>query len=59
MTICFHLVLISFYPDCIPFLGALLGLGVFSIYGYSMFAVKQEKFLDDFDEPLKEEIQQQ
>lgn len=32
-----------------------LGLGalVLGIYGYSMFAVKQEKFLDDFDEPEK------
>ncbi|KAK9696138.1 Cytochrome c oxidase assembly factor 3 [Popillia japonica] len=31
----------------------LLGCGVFSIYFYSMFAVKQETFLDDFDEPVK------
>lgn len=28
-----------------------LGAGVFSIYAYSMLAVKQETFLDDFDEP--------
>lgn len=33
--------------------GGLLGLGVFSIYFYSIFAVRQEKFLDDFDEPVK------
>lgn len=31
----------------------LLGAGVIAIYGYSMFAVRQESFLDDFDEPLK------
>lgn len=35
------------------FTGCLLGVGVFSIYFYSMFAVRQEKFLDDFDEPIK------
>jgi NADPH-dependent 7-cyano-7-deazaguanine reductase QueF-like protein len=33
------------------------GLGitaiVFSIYGYSMWAVKQEGFLDSLDEPVK------
>lgn len=33
--------------------GCLLGLGVTSIYLYSMWAVKQENFLDDFDEPAK------
>lgn len=32
--------------------GLLLTGGVFSIYAYSMFAVKQENFLDDLDEPL-------
>lgn len=31
----------------------ILGCGVFSIYLYSMYAVKQETFLDDFDEPAK------
>lgn len=31
----------------------ILGCGVLSIYFYSMFAVKQETFLDDFDEPIK------
>lgn len=31
----------------------LLGIGVLSIYGYSMYAVRQESFLDDFDEPAK------
>lgn len=30
-----------------------LGAAVIGIYSYSMFAVKQEKFLDDFDEPEK------
>lgn len=30
-----------------------LGGTVLAIYGYSMFAVKQEKFLDDFEEPVK------
>lgn len=33
--------------------GGLLGAFVFGIYGYTMYAVKQESFLDDFDEPLK------
>lgn len=33
--------------------GCLLGTGVLSIYLYSMFAVQQEKFLDDFSEPEK------
>lgn len=33
--------------------GSLLGIGVLAIYGYSMFAVKQETFLDDFEEPQK------
>nr|CAH7714948.1 unnamed protein product [Callosobruchus chinensis] len=33
--------------------GVLLGAGVLGIYGYSMYAVKQESFLDDFDEPEK------
>lgn len=30
-----------------------LGVSVLGIYAYSIFAVKQEKFLDDFDEPVK------
>lgn len=33
--------------------GALLGAAVLGIYTYSMYAVKQETFLDDFDEPAK------
>lgn len=33
--------------------GSLIGAGVLSIYFYSMWAVKQESFLDDFDEPAK------
>ncbi|XP_074028622.1 coiled-coil domain containing 56 [Leptinotarsa decemlineata] len=33
--------------------GLLLGVGVLGIYGYSMYAVKQETFLDDFEEPAK------
>lgn len=33
--------------------GSLLGLGVFGVYFYSMWAVHQESFLDDFDEPVK------
>lgn len=40
------------------YIGFLLGGAVLGIYGYSMFAVQQEKFLDDFDEPAKEEIKQ-
>jgi Coiled-coil domain-containing protein 56 len=35
-----------------------LGISVLGIYGYSMYAVQQEKFLDDFNEPIKEEIKQ-
>lgn len=35
--------------------GCLLGVGVFGVYMYSMLAVKQERFLDDFDEPAKTE----
>ncbi|CAH0546466.1 unnamed protein product [Brassicogethes aeneus] len=31
----------------------ILGAGILGIYGYSMYAVKQENFLDDFDEPAK------
>lgn len=34
-----------------------LGVGVLGIYGYSIFAVKQESFLDDFDEPKIKEQQ--
>lgn len=30
-----------------------LALGVIGIYAYTIYAVKQEKFLDDFDEPEK------
>lgn len=33
--------------------GCLLGVVAVSIYGYSMYAVKQETFLDDFEEPRK------
>lgn len=33
--------------------GAAIGVSVFSIYLYSMYAVKQETFLDDFNEPAK------
>ena len=34
-------------------LGATIGAGVVGIYLYSIFAVKQETFLDDFNEPAK------
>lgn len=30
-----------------------LGLGVIGIYTYTIYSVKQEKFLDDFEEPEK------
>lgn len=33
--------------------GCLFGVGVLSIYGYTIWAVRQESFLDDFDEPAK------
>lgn len=33
--------------------GWLLGAGVLSIYAYTILSVKQERFLDDFDEPAK------
>lgn len=33
--------------------GSSIGLTVFGIYLYSIFAVKQETFLDDFSEPAK------
>ncbi|XP_026489208.1 cytochrome c oxidase assembly factor 3, mitochondrial [Vanessa tameamea] len=33
--------------------GLAIGAGVFSIYMYSILAVKQETFLDDFEEPVK------
>lgn len=33
--------------------GLSIGAGVFGIYLYSIFAVKQETFLDDFNEPPK------
>ncbi|XP_076063559.1 coiled-coil domain containing 56 isoform X2 [Oratosquilla oratoria] len=29
--------------------GCLLGFGVLGIYGYSIYSVKQEKFLDELD----------
>ncbi|KAG7167967.1 cytochrome c oxidase assembly factor 3, mitochondrial-like [Homarus americanus] len=29
--------------------GSMLGLGVLGIYGYSIYSVKQEKFLDELD----------
>lgn len=35
-------------------LGSVLALTCVSIYAYSIFKVKQETFLDDFDEPLYE-----
>jgi dimethyladenosine transferase 1, mitochondrial len=31
-----------------------LGGSVFGIYAYSMLAVRQESFLDDFDQPARE-----
>ena len=31
--------------------GAILVSIALSIYGYTMYAIRQEKFLDDFDEP--------
>ncbi|CAG0900670.1 unnamed protein product [Darwinula stevensoni] len=34
--------------------GLLLGAGVLSIYTYSIVAVKQEKFLDDFEDPVEQ-----
>lgn len=30
---------------------SILGAGILGIYGYSMYAVRQENFLDDFDQP--------
>ncbi|XP_012284908.1 cytochrome c oxidase assembly factor 3, mitochondrial [Orussus abietinus] len=33
--------------------GSLLGLGVLGIYFYTIYAVRQESFLDDFEEPQK------
>lgn len=33
--------------------GCLLGLGVTGIFIYTIKGVKQEKFLDDFEEPAK------
>ncbi|XP_072947552.1 cytochrome c oxidase assembly factor 3, mitochondrial [Epargyreus clarus] len=33
--------------------GFSIGAGVVGIYLYSIFAVKQETFLDDFEEPAK------
>ncbi|XP_035725979.1 cytochrome c oxidase assembly factor 3, mitochondrial-like [Vespa mandarinia] len=34
-------------------LGCILGGTVFSIYFYTIYSVKQEKFLDDLNEPEK------
>ncbi|CAB0017845.1 unnamed protein product [Nesidiocoris tenuis] len=34
-----------------------LGGTVLAIYGYSFYAVKQESFLDDFDEPKIKDVQ--
>ncbi|KAL2730238.1 hypothetical protein V1477_016049 [Vespula maculifrons] len=34
-------------------LGSILGVTVLSIYFYTIYTVKQEKFLDDFNEPEK------
>jgi hypothetical protein len=31
--------------------GLMLGAGVLGIYLYTIYSVRQEKFLDDFDEP--------
>lgn len=33
--------------------GIALGFTVLSIYGYTILSIKQEKFLDDFEEPKK------
>ncbi|XP_066142669.1 cytochrome c oxidase assembly factor 3, mitochondrial [Euwallacea fornicatus] len=33
--------------------GCILGGLVVAIYGYTIYAVKQETFLDDFEEPVK------
>lgn len=33
--------------------GCLLGAGVLSIYAYTLLSIKQEVFLDDFNEPEK------
>lgn len=33
--------------------GWALGLGVLGIYGYTIATIKQERFLDDFNEPEK------
>lgn len=34
-------------------MGSCLTAFALAIYGYTIYAVKQEKFLDDFDEPEK------
>ncbi|XP_058832637.1 cytochrome c oxidase assembly factor 3, mitochondrial isoform X3 [Topomyia yanbarensis] len=36
--------------------GLVLGGSVLGIYLYTILSVKQEKFLDDFEEPLKVEL---
>lgn len=33
--------------------GVILGITAASIYAYTIHAIKQERFLDDFDEPEK------
>lgn len=39
--------------------GWTLGLCVLSIYGYTILTVKQERFLDDFQEPEKIVVQKE
>lgn len=39
--------------------GWALGLGVLGIYGYTIATIKQERFLDDFNEPEKVIISEQ
>lgn len=38
-------------------LGCTLGASVLGVYFYSIFSVKQETFLDDFEEPKKISIE--
>lgn len=33
--------------------GLILGISAASIYAYTIYAIKQERFLDDFNEPEK------
>lgn len=37
-------------------IGGLLGSAVLGIYSYSILAVKQETFLDDFEEPARDQV---